>query len=434
MSARSGAWGGAVVRHVLGVLIAMIVVGLVVVWQGNRSATAQAERAAEANVRTIALGLALPLSGDDLSDPDGEWREHIAAIVGPRVDRGEVLAVHLWEPVDASSPRGRVIWSTDQDKVGVVAEPGGGADAWAVGATTVERLDSGSDSQGPDERNLYEIYLGIADRSGRVYVLEVYKPVRQYDAIRSGLLAAWLPVALGGVVVVGLLTLPLSLLLARRAADAERDAARFADRALRARSEERLRIAETLHERSIQDLAAAGLLVDTARMQVDDASLRATLDEVGSLLARDVAELRAVTESEMGSQESGSWSAAITERVAALRLAPITEVAVPDDLRLDDPAVALAHRVVKEALRNTAKHAGASAVGVDATEEGGQLVVSVVDDGRGFDPANAKSAGHVGLEVMRAAVRAGGGTLEVDAAPGVGTTVCVTIPRERAEL
>lgn len=424
------AWRSAIARHVLGVVVAMAVVGLVVVWQGNRSATGQAELAAEANVRTIALGLALPLSGDDLSAAEGEWREHLAAMVAPLMERGEVLAVHLWERVDPGGAEGRAIWSTDDDTVGAISEPGGGRRAWQVGAATVERLDSGSDSQGPDEANLYEVYLGMADRSGRVYVLEVYKPVRQYEQIRGGLLAAWLPVALGGVIVVGLLTLPMSLLLARRAAAAERSAGRFADRALRARSEERLRIAETLHERSIQDLAAAGLLVDTARLQVEDTALRATLDEVGSLLARDVADLRAVTESEVVTEDSGTWAAAVHERVAALGLAPITTIEIADDLLLDDPAVALAHRVAKEALRNVAKHADATRVEIRSHREGAGLLVVVSDDGRGFDPANAATQGHVGLQVMHAAVRAGGGGLEIDAAPGEGTQVRVTLRTE----
>ena len=55
----------------------------------------------------------------------------------------------------------------------------------------------------------------------------------------------------------------------------------------------------------------------------------------------------------------------------------------------------------------------------------------VIDDGRGFDPVQAAGASpgeHLGLVSMRERAEFAGGTLDVDSAPGRGTTVCLRIP------
>ena len=64
-----------------------------------------------------------------------------------------------------------------------------------------------------------------------------------------------------------------------------------------------------------------------------------------------------------------------------------------------------------EALQNVAKYA---------------LVFTVADDGRGFDPASAARGS--GLQGMADRIEAIGGTLEVDSAPGQGTTVTGRAP------
>jgi len=92
------------------------------------------------------------------------------------------------------------------------------------------------------------------------------------------------------------------------------------------------------------------------------------------------------------------------------------------------------YRVVQEALNNVVKHARAGRVSVRLAQTGGQVHLSVVDDGQGFEmealdsrPAN-KDGGGLGLVGMRERVDRLGGRLSIESAVGAGTTVAVTLP------
>ncbi|HEV2250043.1 MAG TPA: GAF domain-containing sensor histidine kinase, partial [Candidatus Limnocylindria bacterium] len=91
-------------------------------------------------------------------------------------------------------------------------------------------------------------------------------------------------------------------------------------------------------------------------------------------------------------------------------------------------------RIVGEALRNVAQHAGARRATVTLGYSDTDVVVTVTDDGAGFDAATitatAESNGHFGLVGMRERAEAVGGRLLVTSAPGKGTTVEATIPYE----
>jgi PAS domain S-box-containing protein len=105
--------------------------------------------------------------------------------------------------------------------------------------------------------------------------------------------------------------------------------------------------------------------------------------------------------------------------------------------RLSAAAEATVYRVVQEAFTNVRKHAAASHVSLIAERRGPQLRVIVEDDGRGFDTtsvsASADSRRRLGLRGMaeRAAIVAG--SLDVESAPGHGTTVYLTVPLEVGE-
>ncbi|MFD8802270.1 ATP-binding protein [Streptomyces atroolivaceus] len=82
-------------------------------------------------------------------------------------------------------------------------------------------------------------------------------------------------------------------------------------------------------------------------------------------------------------------------------------------------------RVAQESLTNVAKHADASRVGVTLSYTGTEVVLDVRDDGRGF----AKGVGTgFGLTSMRQRIRGVGGHIEVQSAPGEGTSVSVRVP------
>ena len=90
------------------------------------------------------------------------------------------------------------------------------------------------------------------------------------------------------------------------------------------------------------------------------------------------------------------------------------------------------YRVAREALQNVRKHAGAERVRVAVESTGDGAVLTVTDDGCGFDPGGApagdRAGGHVGLRLMGDAAQQGRATLTVTSAPGSGTTVRLEVP------
>lgn len=87
-------------------------------------------------------------------------------------------------------------------------------------------------------------------------------------------------------------------------------------------------------------------------------------------------------------------------------------------------------RIAQEALRNVARHAGASRVAVSLVETDHRLLLTVADDGVGFDPARRPEHPSLGLDSMRERAQAVRGTLEIESAPGRGTTVRARVPPE----
>jgi PAS domain S-box-containing protein len=92
-------------------------------------------------------------------------------------------------------------------------------------------------------------------------------------------------------------------------------------------------------------------------------------------------------------------------------------------------------RVAQEALNNVILHARARLVRVRVSAPRQTLRLSIIDDGKGFDPvrAAAKPGPHLGLRAAREMVETLGGEFTVNAAPGRGTSVLVTLPQETAQ-
>lgn len=87
-------------------------------------------------------------------------------------------------------------------------------------------------------------------------------------------------------------------------------------------------------------------------------------------------------------------------------------------------------RIIQEALTNVRKHARASSVCIDFTLQNSHALVSLQDDGCGFDlpTVRGNSVGRFGLRVMQERAEEVGGTVELDSKPGQGTKVMVKVP------
>ena len=195
---------------------------------------------------------------------------------------------------------------------------------------------------------------------------------------------------------------------------------------------ERQRVANELHDDAVQALAASVMHLGVLGTRVDGLAGHAGFERVHAnlehgLLAtrRLLLRLRAPLLTEAGP------AAALAEELD--RFGPAagvdTELGWRLPARLDPVLDVVVFRAAQEALANALRHAKASAVTVDGDPEAGsggpEAVVRVADDGAGFDPELVVAGG---LARTGERVRLAGGRLELDAAPGRGTTVTIRLP------
>src|SRR5262249_3187579 len=86
------------------------------------------------------------------------------------------------------------------------------------------------------------------------------------------------------------------------------------------------------------------------------------------------------------------------------------------------------YRIAQEALRNAVRHSQATTTIVRLEARANEIVLHVIDDGLGFDPALANGLDGLGLVSMRERARQVGGDVTVTAKPGQGTRVQARIP------
>jgi signal transduction histidine kinase len=90
------------------------------------------------------------------------------------------------------------------------------------------------------------------------------------------------------------------------------------------------------------------------------------------------------------------------------------------------------YRIAQEALNNAVRHAQASRVAIHLRQDNGKIVLSVKDNGIGFN-TQIRYPGHIGLHTMRERAEKLGGVLDVKSAPGQGTHIRATLFRTQKE-
>jgi len=185
--------------------------------------------------------------------------------------------------------------------------------------------------------------------------------------------------------------------------------------AARAREE----VARTLHDGVLQTLAVI------QRRSGDDELVRLARSQEAAL-RRYLAD---PLDHDAGARPAeGVLRAAAADAIARFGLR-VEVAAVPPLPVLDAQVAAAVQGAVGEGLANVAKHAGTDRAVVFAEAEADRLVVSVQDDGAGFDPAGATERG---LDAsIRRRLASVGGAADVRSRPGGGTTVTLEIPLER---
>lgn len=198
------------------------------------------------------------------------------------------------------------------------------------------------------------------------------------------------------------------------------------------REQEYRRLAREFHDE-------LGQLLTSARMQLqwldgrvgNDEATRGALGAIESLIGEAYRSVKSIAAElrppalNLGLPAAIEWQAARVLTPAGLQftvaLAPVAE-------SLPDATATALFRIVQEAFTNVLRYAAARSVHVSLRADGEQLILSVADDGCGFDPAAVAAGEHFGLVGMRERVAALHGTLDIDSAAGEGTRITVQLP------
>jgi signal transduction histidine kinase len=201
-----------------------------------------------------------------------------------------------------------------------------------------------------------------------------------------------------------------------------------------AREAEKRRIARELHDELAQALAM--LKIDLGwlaeHLPRDDGSrasrilgMQGVLDAAVASTRRIASDLRPLMLDDLGFVAA---TQALVEGFEQRYRIACTLRIVPADLDLPEPYATTAFRIMQESLANIARHAHALHVEIDVTCSESELELVIRDDGVGFDltrPRKRNSFGLVGLRERAYLVR---GRLDLESAPGNGTTIRIAIP------
>ncbi|RYY86523.1 MAG: PAS domain S-box protein [Chitinophagaceae bacterium] len=193
---------------------------------------------------------------------------------------------------------------------------------------------------------------------------------------------------------------------------------------------ERTEIGKELHDNIGQQLTTIKLYLDLARATADEETV-----EMIALATRNISdvinEIRTLCRSlipstlgDLGLEESINELIHTFTRTQKLRIRfqseGFNEENVADNQKL------MLFRILQEQLNNIVKHSGARKVSVRLAQLPGRVLLEVVDDGIGFDPATVRRG--IGLTNMRNRAEMFGGTVTINSAPGKGCTLNVSVP------
>jgi signal transduction histidine kinase len=198
-------------------------------------------------------------------------------------------------------------------------------------------------------------------------------------------------------------------------------------RLVAAQDEERRRLERDIHDGAQQQLVALAVNLKLARTlsAKDPEKGQEILDRLQAEAQDALDNLRDLARGIYPPLLADKGLAAALESQARKATMPVT--VDPDGIgRYPQEAEAAAYFCVLEALQNVAKYAEASSVSIRLGQEDGNLLFTVTDDGRGFDPQTTPRGS--GLQNMADRLEALGGAMEVASRPGGGTTVIGRIP------
>jgi two-component system NarL family sensor kinase len=348
--------------------------------------------------------------------------------------KGSTIRVKIW------TPQGDVVYSDEPRLVGKNFPLGEETEVFTHPTTRAEV----SDLDGPENKyergqgQLLEVYRPVWLPNGDPLLFETYS---EYDGVKDRAEQLWrgfAGITVSSLLAVIVLMVPIVWRLLGKVRQSQEQREALLERAVEASTDERRRIAGTLHDGVVQELAGASFVVSSAAARasaIGQDELAAHLRDAAATVRRGITGMRSLlVDIYPPSLETSGLLVALEDLSSSLQSRDIHVVldlssdAVED---LDPASERLIYRVAHECLLNAMRHALADRVTVTLTREEDATVLEVSDDGIGFDPAEAyenRSDGHFGLHVLVDVAREAGADLLLAAAPGHGTRWMLRVP------
>jgi signal transduction histidine kinase len=199
------------------------------------------------------------------------------------------------------------------------------------------------------------------------------------------------------------------------------------------REEQRTRISRELHDELGQQLTGIRLEVSwlggrlpAGLHELTDkiASIKNQIDQTIASVRRISSELRPLVLDDLGLAAAINW---YVDQFSTRTGISVELALPPDDPPRGDAVATTLFRILQESLTNIARHAEAKKIEIKLRFTNDLWVLTVRDDGVGFEP-DAGKRGDIGLLGMRERAQASGGSFSLQTTPGRGTLVEVSIP------
>lgn len=200
-----------------------------------------------------------------------------------------------------------------------------------------------------------------------------------------------------------------------------------------AQEEERRRIARELHDDVTQRLATVGIELGLLKRDpAGAADLTGDLARVQNQildLSEDIRRLsHSLHPSILEHSDLASSLEAYSREFAGQYAIAASFTARDLPREIPRPVVLAFYRIAQESLRNVARHSGATEVTVVLAGIDGELSLSIIDNGKGFDPGRAKTSPGLGLVSIEERARQVGASVTIDSMADEGTTLRLQVP------
>lgn len=203
----------------------------------------------------------------------------------------------------------------------------------------------------------------------------------------------------------------------------------------RAKESERAAIAREIHDDIGGSLTAMKADLASLEPRVSDPAGRDRVESLGKLVDYCMQASRRISQALRPSVLDHGLVQALRGQArdfSARHGVPVQVTTNDEELLIDlDGATAL-FRIFQEGLTNIAKHAAAQKVEAHLFANDSMVTLEIRDDGRGLAPESLDKTGSFGVFGMHQRVLNLGGWMEIDGAPGRGTTLMVSLPRKGA--